>query len=193
MTEVVDRYELSPMQQSMLFQSLSAPGTGANIEQVIISVDEELDVPLFEQAMAVVMGRHTAMRSRFRWSDGAEPSQEVLSGVRLPATVADWGDGTPEEAARRFEDHVRVDRFQDFDMSEVPMMRLFVARMPGSNTKVLWTFHHALLDGRSYIVLQEWLAFYDAAQRGEVPALPPPRPYRDYIEWGRSLDIAAAA
>ena len=193
MTEVVDRYELSPMQQSMLFQSLSAPGTGANIEQVIISVDEELDVPLFEQAMAVVMDRHTAMRSRFRWSDGAEPSQEVLSGVRLPATVADWGDGTPEEAARRFEDHVRVDRFQDFDMSEVPMMRLFVARMPGSNTKVLWTFHHALLDGRSYIVLQEWLAFYDAAQRGEVPALPPPRPYRDYIEWRRSLDNAAAA
>ena len=71
-------------------------------------------------------------------------------------------------------------------------MRLFVARFPGGQSRVLWTYHHALLDGRSFIVLREWFALYDAARGGEVVALPPARPYRDYIVWRRSLDLAAA-
>ena len=87
----------------------------------------------------------------------------------------------------------RADRRRDFDLSVAPMMRLFVARLPGGESRVLWTFHHALLDGRSAIaVLREWFARYDAARRGEIFSLPPARPYRDYIAWRRSLDLSTA-
>jgi len=192
MNEVLDRYELSPMQESMLFQALSAPGDGANIEHVVITVSEELDVALFEQAMAQVMQRHSVMRTRFRWVDVGEPCQEVLAHAPLVATTADWRDVTPEAADQRFDAHVRADSRQDLDMSRAPMMRLFIARLPAGKTRILWTFHHALLDGRSYIVLHEWFAFYEAAQRGESLSLPPARPYRDYIEWRRSIDSVAA-
>src|SRR5947208_4500537 len=57
----------------------------------------------------------------------------------------------------------------------------------------LWTFHHTLLDWRSsLLVLREVFAFYEAYLRGEDLELPRPRPYRDYIEWLRTLDQDSA-
>jgi amino acid adenylation domain-containing protein len=192
MVEVVDTYELSPMQVGMLFHALSAPGSGVDIEQIVFTLDERLDVAVFEQAMVEVMARYPMLRTRLRWRDVGEPCQEVLARPEMPTTVADWSDVAPEEAQQRFDAHVRADRRRDFDLSRAPMMRLFVAGFPGGQSRVLWTFHHAMGDGRSFIVLREWFEFYDAARRGETVTLPPARPFRDYIVWRRSLDSAAA-
>ena len=192
MDDVVDVYELSPLQQGMLFHALSSHGAGVNIEQVIFKLREPLDVATFEQALRDVMQRHPILRTRFRWTDVDEPCQEVLAHAELAATVADWRDLAPDVAEQRFDAHLRADRRRDFDLSRAPMMRLFVAQLSGGESSVLWTFHHALLDGRSVIVLREWFALYDAARRGEILSLPPARPYRDYIAWRRSLDLATA-
>ena len=60
--------------------------------------------------------------------------------------------------------------------------------------RLLWTFHHALLDGRSFpIVLREVFQAYSAIRDGQSePALPVRKPYRDYIEWLRGQDQAQA-
>ena len=193
MDDVVDVYELSPMQQGMLFHALSTPGAGVDIQQIIVTLRESLDVATFEQALRDVMQRYPSMRTRFRWKDVEEPCQEVLAEAELAATVADWGDLAPEVAEQRFDAQLRADRRRDLDLSCAPMMRLFVARFPGGESRILWTFHHALLDGRSFaVVLREWFALYDAARRGEILSLPPARPYRDYIVWRRSLDLLTA-
>jgi Condensation domain len=58
---------------------------------------------------------------------------------------------------------------------------------------VLWTFHHALLDGRSFsLVLREVFAFHEAFSRGGDADVPLPRPYRDHIEWLRKVDFDRA-
>ena len=192
MDDVVDVYELAPLQQGMLFHALTAPGAGVDIEHIIITLREPLDIETFEQAFRDVMQRHAVLRTRFRWKDVDEPCQEVVAQAELTATVADWSDLAPDVAEQRFDAHLRADRRRDFDLSCAPLMRLFVARFPGGESRVLWTFHHMLGDGRSAIVLLEWFALYDAALRGETLSLPPARQYRDYIEWRRSLDLASA-
>ncbi len=192
MTDVVDTYELSPMQQGMLVHALSSPGSGVDIEHIVVTLQERLDIPTFERALHDVIQRHPVLRTQFRWGDVDQPCQEVLAHAGLTATVADWSDLTPEVAEQRFEAYRRTDRRRDFDLSCAPLLRLFVAQFPGDESRVLWTFHHMLGDGRSYIVLREWFAFYDAALRGETLTLPPARPYRDYIEWRRTLDLDTA-
>ena len=192
MAHVVDTYELSPMQQGMLVHALSSPGAGVDIEQIVITLHERLEIPTFERAMNDVIRRHPVLRTQFRWGDVDEPCQEVLAEAHLAATVADWSDLTPELAGQRFTAYLRTDRRRDFDLSHAPLLRLFVAQFPGDETRVVWTFHHMLGDGRSYIVLREWFEFYDAALRGETLTLPTSRPYRDYIEWRRTLDLDAA-
>jgi amino acid adenylation domain-containing protein/non-ribosomal peptide synthase protein (TIGR01720 family) len=57
----------------------------------------------------------------------------------------------------------------------------------------LWTFHHALLDGRSFpIVLREVFLCYEAIRDGREASLPAPRPYADYIAWLRTQDLGRA-
>ena len=77
--EVVDAYELSPLQQGMLFHALSAPETGVDIQQVIVTLDEPVNVAALEGALWDVMRRHPILRTRFRWLDVEEPCQEVLA------------------------------------------------------------------------------------------------------------------
>ena len=193
MDEVIDTYALSPMQQGMLFHAVSGHGEGVDIEQIAMALGEPLDVAAFERAWRCIVQRHAILRTRFRWNDVAEPVQEVLARVELPLTVVDWRDLTPENAERRFAQHRAADRRQDFDLSIAPAMRLFVARLADQDWRVLWTFHHALLDGRSFaILLRELFAAYAAAREGTEPVLAPPRTFREYIDWRRTLDFSAA-
>jgi amino acid adenylation domain-containing protein len=192
MADVVDGYELAPMQQGMLFDALSAPGLGIDVEQVVVTLAEPLDVEAFERAFRAVIQRHPVLRTRFRWADVEEARQEVLARAEAETTVADWTDLAADAAERRFDEYVRADRRRDFDLSRAPLTRLFVAALPDGQSRVLWTYHHILGDGRSLIVLLEWFTLYDAARRGETASLPPSRPYREYVEWRRSLDLASA-
>ena len=74
-------------------------------------------------------------------------------------------------------------------------MRLHVVQFAEKSYRLLWTFHHALLDGRSFpIVLGEVFAAYTAFRDGVEggPQLTPRKPYYDYIEWLRTQDLPQA-
>src|SRR2546423_14432317 len=42
------------------------------------------------------------------------------------------------------------------------------------------------------LVLKEVFGLYEALREGRAPALPPVRPYRDYIAWLQQQDLAEA-
>ncbi|MFL6294183.1 MAG: non-ribosomal peptide synthetase, partial [Thermoanaerobaculia bacterium] len=55
----------------------------------------------------------------------------------------------------------------------------------------LWTFHHLLLDGWSLpLLVRELGVLYAALQEGRETALPPVRPFSDYIVWLRKQDLS---
>ncbi|HET9985575.1 MAG TPA: amino acid adenylation domain-containing protein, partial [Longimicrobiales bacterium] len=59
--------------------------------------------------------------------------------------------------------------------------------------RLVWTFHHALLDGRSFpVLLREVFAAYDAILAGGAPVLEPAAPYRAYVDWLEARDPAAS-
>ncbi len=70
------------------------------------------------------------------------------------------------------------------------LMRWALLRLGDQNFKLVWTFHHALLDGRSFpLLLEEVFQAYDDPGKS---AATPPRPYREFIEWQRRLDTNAS-
>src|SRR6185312_15450899 len=191
MNDVVDSYQLSPMQQGMLFHAVSEHAAGVDIEQIVITLHESLDLETFGHAWRDVIQRHPILRTRLRWQDVPEPCQEVLAHAEMTSTVVDWRNLEPGTAEQGFDAHLAADRRRDFDLSQAPLMRLFVAQLPDDEWRILWTFHHALLDGRSFaVVLRELFRLYDAALCGQAVALPPARPFREYIAWRQSLDVA---
>src|SRR5205807_1071683 len=72
-------------------------------------------------------------------------------------------------------------------------MRLNLFRTAESEYRLVWSFHHAILDGRSFvIVLKEVFAFYKALRDGVDLRLEKPKPYRDYIAWLDRQDLSEA-
>lgn len=188
-------YELSPMQQGMLFHAIGEPGSGVDIEQIVCQLDEQLDTAAMLRAWDLITSRHTILRTAFAWEGIAEPLQQVYEAVSIPSEIIDWRAAAAAEQAERWDRLLAADRKKGFDLSRAPLMRLNIVQLAESSYRLLWTFHHALLDGRSFpIVLREVFAAYTAF-RDDLnggPQLAARKPYYDYIEWLRTQDLAQA-
>src|SRR5262245_1826402 len=138
-------YALSPMQQGMLFQNHLNLGSGVDIEQMVITLSEEVDVAALQQAWKRVVARHDILSTGFQWRGLDEPVQEVYQAVELPFQVYDRRDLTPEEQALQLDSYLITDRAQGFDHSQPPLMRVALFCDAPQHSICVWTFHHMLL------------------------------------------------
>jgi len=183
------------MQHGMLFHAIGEPASGVDIEQIVCRLDERLDTAAMVRAWDLIAARHPILRTAFAWEGVAEPQQQVYDSVRIPSEICDWSAVDPGEQEQRWERLLSEDRKEGFVLSSAPLMRVRMVRLEESRYWMLWTFHHALLDGRSFpIVLRELFATYEGVRDGlpDGPALAPRRPYCEYIEWLRDQDLAGA-
>lgn len=172
------------MQEGMLFHSLCQQAPGSYLEQLVCDLDEELDAQDFKKSWQQVLNRHSVLRTRFNWSNTKILSQFVELNVKLPFEEYDFRSLPKSEQINCFDAFLQSDRQRGFDLSKAPLMRLALFRIAESNFKLVWTFHHALLDGRSIlIVLKEVFALYEASKQGKPLMLDPSYPYEEYVNW----------
>jgi amino acid adenylation domain-containing protein len=187
--EIVDTYPLSPMQEGMLFNSLIAPDSGVDIEQIVFVLREPLQAAPFREAWEWVVMRHAVLRTSFRLDSSGPPFQEVHAEVELPYSHGDWSGCSPEGLKANLQACVREDRRRGFHPEHPPLLRIRVFTAGESEHYVIWTFHHALLDGRSIpIVIKEVFGRYEALCGGKTFAPEQPRHFRAYIDWVGSRD-----
>jgi amino acid adenylation domain-containing protein/non-ribosomal peptide synthase protein (TIGR01720 family) len=190
---IEDLYELSPMQQGMLFHSLAAPESGVYVEYVSCTVQGKLNIPAFKRAWQQVMERHPVWRTSFYWEGFDKPLQVVNQHVSLPWQQFDWRVLPPVEQQEQLEAFLQTERKRGFELSEAPLMRLALIQMGEDIYEFIWSHHHLLLDGWSLsLVLKEVFAFYEAFCQGQDLQLKRSRPYRDYIAWLQEQDLAEA-
>ncbi len=193
LSTVIDTYPLSPMQQGMLFHHLLGTHRGADLEQIVATLPEDLDVPAFQRAWQTVVARHPVLRTSFRWEELEEPLQDVHATVEPPWELHDLRGLPPTEQSQRVETWLVADRARGFDLRQAPLLRLALFRCAEREYRFVWTFPHILLDGRSFpLVLGEVFTCYEAFRRGVDLHLPARRPYRDHIEWLRRQDFSRA-
>jgi amino acid adenylation domain-containing protein len=72
-------------------------------------------------------------------------------------------------------------------------MRLTLARLPGAEVQVVWTFHHLLLDGWSvFHVLTDVFTAHAALAAGQQAPVTGRPPFADYLHWLDRQDHAKA-
>lgn len=194
MNTVIERYSSSYMQQGMLFHSAYEQQPGCYIEQVVCSLREAIQTPILLQSWQHIVERHPVLRTGFS-SDAAtyRLDQTVYDQVKAHIDEHDWRDLTAVAQQEKLADYLQRDRHTAFDLALPPLMRLALFQYDEANYTLVWTFHHALLDGRSIsLVLQEVFAVYDASLSNQSAVLPERRPYRDYIDWLQQQSFAAA-
>ncbi|MEP0746908.1 non-ribosomal peptide synthetase [Coleofasciculus sp. FACHB-501] len=187
-----DIYELSPMQQGLLFHTLYAPKSAMYFEQYSWTVQGDFNALAFKQAWQQVIDRHPILRTAFFWQDLEKPYQVVYRQAELIWEEQDWRH-SQELQAERLEMFLQADRDRDFDLSQAPLMRLALIRLANDTYQVVWSHHHILLDGWSGpLVFQEVYAFYQAFCQGQELHLERPRPFREYITWLQQQDLSKA-
>ncbi|MBJ9978440.1 amino acid adenylation domain-containing protein [Pseudomonas sp. S75] len=187
---IEDIYPLSPMQQGMLFHSLSAdaslqPGqTSHYVNQLRLNV-QGLDPSRFISAWQATLDQHPILRSSF-FSQFDTALQVVQRHVDLPVTELDWRGRADRD--RLLDDWAEADLARGFELSEAPLLRLALIRTDEREHQLVFTNHHILLDGWSSSRL-----FGEVLQRyaGHAPATPARR-YRDYIQWLQAQDAQAS-
>lgn len=190
--DIAKSYPLSPLQKGMLLHWLRDPNVGLDVEQLVISLNEKVEKDNLVNAWKIVMARHAVLRSSIVWEGIEEPIQKVHNSVDLPFEERDWCEAKTEELATRLDTFLTEDRIQGFTLSKVPLMRLSLIHQSEDSACLVWTFHHAILDGRSFTeVLDEVWRLYDSntAYNSELPSRVP---FRDHVKFIASKEFSKA-
>ena len=188
---IEDIYELSPLQQGLLFHTLLSPELGEYYEQISCTIGGDFKVEAWKQAWQLVVDRHPVLRTSLHWDDLERPVQVVHRQAELPIVEEDWtGFSNGDQPLESF---LRADRRRGFDLAQPPLMRLALLRSAEQQYRFVWSHHHLILDGWSIqLLLKEVFTYYEALCQKLRPAPSLPRPYRDYISWLQRQDLLAA-
>ncbi|MBE8520858.1 non-ribosomal peptide synthase/polyketide synthase [Amycolatopsis sp. H6(2020)] len=180
--DVEDLYPLTPAQAGMLFHRLTGGGRHAYLQQVTFVMSDVPDPAALGRAWQRVVDRTPVLRTRVVWDGLDEPVQVVHRQVALPIEYRDWTTEPVELDAV-----LAADRDAGLDLGELPLMRLLLARVSATEVRVVWTFHHLLLDGWSLFQVLS-----DVADAHAGRPLPTRRPFRDHVRWLSEQDTPAA-
>jgi amino acid adenylation domain-containing protein len=191
--DVEDFYPLSPLQQGLLFHTLSEPDSRMYFNQTLATLRGDLDVQAFGRAWQQVVDRHPILRTFFVWEGVKQPVQVVNNQASMPLDVQDWRGLQPAERKTAIDQLRHDDLEQGFDLSQAPLMRARLLRTGEDTHDLFWTFHHILMDGWSmFAVLGQLFSSYDALVEGRNAEIKAPRPYRDHIAWLAHQSLPAA-
>ncbi|RJG48709.1 non-ribosomal peptide synthetase [Motilimonas pumila] len=182
-----DVYPATGMQQGMLFHS--AVDASAYVSQIYLDLTGQFDCAVFADAWREVFAEQAIFRTQFVADNQL---QMVLSDVALPWSEVDFSNLNASEQTQAFEQYRQQDKARGFRPDEAPLMRLTVAKLAHHSYRLLWTNHHALLDGWSMplvfgAVMQGYKAKLQSSAFSSQLA-----PYKGYITWLAQQDYAKA-
>ena len=199
-------YPLTATQVGLAVESLLIDAA-SNIEQYVCWFDDEVvDVERMDSAWRETQLRHDALRTTVHLDAAGGPLQRVHSGAVVGIRVVDLRPsadqagpsgttGSDRDAA--LTEWLHDDRGKGLDLTGPSAMRLSLLLLGPRRSALVWTFHHALLDGRSSaIVLEEALDGYDAqlevASGAAVKHKAEPPSFRRHVEAVNGADTSGA-
>lgn len=173
--EAVDGREvdllLSLNQQPLWFLHQLQPESPAFNVSVAVRPERPVRPEAVEAAVAALVARHPALRTRFRVVDG-EPRQRILPALEARVVVdrveaSGW-------SAERLADELALAANRPLDLEQGAVAAALFADDRGG--VLLLTIHHVVVDGHSlWRLLDELAVLLAAAAEGRVAELPPLR------------------
>jgi thioester reductase-like protein len=182
----VRSYRLSSAQERIWFLEQLTPGTPAFTVSSALRVDGRLDLASLRHAVAELVARHEALRTRFVLRQG-EPAQEVLPQADVPVEVTDVRSQPDPQATATAAAREQLN--SAFDLASAPLIRVQVIQSGPRNALLVISLHHIICDGASAaLLLRDLRELYLAHLRSGEPGLPElPVQCGDFAEWQRDV------
>ncbi len=190
---VEDIYALSPMQEGMLYHTLSDPQSGVFVSQVCCELAGNLDVSRLQSSWDHVVQKQAALHTVFLWDGLDSPLQVVRQRVETPWEHQDWTHLNQEQQQKRLSDLLLQDRRRGLELSQDPVMRMTLIQETSSRWRWIWTVHHMICDGWSAaMILRDFFQRYSGVRQDETAGAESVFLYRDYIVWLQQCDLEFA-
>ena len=143
-------FALTPLQLAMVYESTLAGRPWVNLEQVVVHLDDEVvDSAELTRAWNSVASVHEALRLSILWRKRVTPVQIVRDSVAVQVTVEDWSLMTARRQSNAMAQFLEDDRTRGVDLEGAPAWRVMLIRLGPRASVMIWTVHHAMVDGRS--------------------------------------------
>jgi len=158
------------MQHGLLLESTLAGRPWANLEQIVLEGPAaQLDFAALGKAWAQLALRHDALRMCLRPDGAGGIGQKLLESAKPDIAFHDLTGMDAAAQARHLETFLKADRLAGLELAAKPGWRVALFAK-GARAEMVWTIHHALIDGTSMaIVLEELGHLLRGAQLPEVP------------------------
>lgn len=188
---IEDVYELTALQQGLLFHGLYAPADGNYVEQTVLTCAGRLDRDAFWQAWQTVVDRHAALRTTFHWEDIDKPVQAVHAAVQVHRDEVDWRRLPAGQQADALAAALTAERSRGFDLDARPPMRVTLYQIADDAYQICLRSSHLIVDGWSIgVIFSDFAAAYRALAAGRAPELPAPGRFRDYVAWWKRQEAS---
>ncbi|ETV91508.1 hypothetical protein H310_13904 [Aphanomyces invadans] len=179
--DVVDMYPVTSLQAGLLTAMIQDPSE--YVLQTVLRIDRVCE-----------FGR---LRSSWRDLVATTPFLSTVFGSTVHGLFQtipkdDWTTWTvhdrvlsKSEWSAFLASYMRQDRLDGFSLASKSFHRFYCAALDDGSLRVVWTTHHAVMDGWSLpLVMDKWHALLN----GRAPG-PPSKPFRDHVEWLDQQDM----
>jgi amino acid adenylation domain-containing protein len=192
--DLEDAYPLSATQRGIYYQTLLLPkSSGAYIEQVAFDVEGDIDAGALQKAWQHVVATTDVLRTAVLRRGGQQPHQVVLRKADLSFEGVDLQSRPEAERRAAVDTIVATERTRGFELKKPPLMRVVLARLGARRSRIVWTYHHLILDGWSEgLVLAAVFRSYDALKHAVSLEPASTARYRDFVAWSEAQPVEPA-
>lgn len=182
-------YDLTPMQEGMLYHSLTNKDRDPYFQQIQFDVDGVMNINLLEKALNNIIQNNEIFRINFISNNVEKPRQVVQKNKNIKVNFADIRNMDDKSKKIYIQNYVDKNRNTRFDLGKDLLIRMSVIQIENQAFKVLWDFHHIIIDGWSIgIFVRELLSKYKQyADNIFIPKVI--KPYGSFIKWLKKKDV----
>lgn len=187
-------FDMTPAQVGLLAESILSGKPALNVLQIVTRFeDEDIDEVTMRAAWQDLSARHQALRMSLSPLDPAGPRQVLHPRVEADVQAFDWTNLSRDAQEIRLRDWLEEDRRRSISCDWAPCWRVRLLRLGPGRLVMVFTFHHALLDGGGYrILLRDLFQIYAARRDGRpVPERAGPD-FADHCQALATIDHDAA-
>ncbi len=176
-------YPLSSHQKRLYILYCMEPQLTAYNIMEVFELKGQLELEKIQEVFKQLIQRHEALRTSFEMQTGT-PVQSVhdADNISWSAQYHDYSGGYPEDSppASIFRGFI-----QPFDLSQAPLLRVDVVKIPNGSHVFVVDTHHIVSDGVSHgVLIDDFFAIYNGQ------TLPPLKiQYKDYASWQQSKEM----
>ena len=157
-----------PLAPGLVYHHDQGEGQDNYLEQACAELRGDIDAQRMAQAWLELAQRHAALRTGFMLGADTSLMRRIGWHTQAPFEVLDLSASDGDLANTLYEQAAQRQRQADFSLGHCPLWRVLLVRLKPQQWRLVFTHHHAILDGWSLPVLFEHLTMaYDAP--GSVP------------------------